>query len=250
MKTAALVIALALVGTTASAQTYYYGTPATYYYAPSVAYSPTVAYYGSTYATPMTTYYGSSYATPMTTYYGSTYATPMTTYYAARDDVQLCHAGDELLLVVLRGNRRRAGDHVLCTVHVVLFAVRPRPAGSQRVPLVVLLRTIESAQFDNGCGLLWRGQPRRQLHDADVAEVNLGAFGLQAEVTLAHRRLAHAVDELAVDRQFHHAVHADHVVLVPLSLALAAVLERLAALPRGLSGTTCNPLAPNNSPWT
>jgi hypothetical protein len=75
VKTAALLISLLFVGTgTARAQTWYYGTPVTYYYSPS--YAPTVSYYGSTYATPMTTYYA-----PATSYYSSYYA-PYTSYYA------------------------------------------------------------------------------------------------------------------------------------------------------------------------
>jgi hypothetical protein len=71
------------------------GAPVTYYYAPSVAYSPvittpTVAYYGSTavtaYYAPTTSYYTSYYAPASTSYYTPTYTSyyppTYTSYYA------------------------------------------------------------------------------------------------------------------------------------------------------------------------
>ena len=62
------------------------------------------------------------------------------------------------------------------------------------------------------------------------------------------RRSGDAVDELAVDGELDHAVDGDHVVGVPLALALAAVLDRLAALAarvvgRGLHAADAEQLA-------
>src|SRR5207248_949269 len=77
--------------------------------------------------------------------------------------------------------------------------------------------------------LLRTGNPRRQFHDPDVAEVDFGAFGFEAEVAVLDGGLADAVDEFAVHGELDDAVHADYVVDVPLALALAAVLDGFAA---------------------
>src|SRR5689334_22152787 len=92
-------------------------------------------------------------------------------------------------------------------------------------------RAIPSADgsVQDGSALLGRGHPRRQLQDADVAEVDLRAFRFQAQVTFLLRSMADAVHEFPVHRQLDHAVHGHHIVDVPLSAALAAVLDRHAA---------------------
>lgn len=83
--------------------------------------------------------------------------------------------------------------------------------------------------FHHWRGLLWRGAAAGQLQDLDVSEMNLRAFGLQAQVAFAHAALANAVHELAIDGQLHGAVHAHHIIGVPLALALAAELPGHAA---------------------
>ena len=47
--------------------------------------------------------------------------------------------------------------------------------------------------------------PYTTLFRSDIAKMDLGAFGFQADVTLLDRCLADAVDELAVDRQIGRA---------------------------------------------
>ena len=59
--------------------------------------------------------------------------------------------------------------------------------------------------------------------------MDLCAFGFEAEVAFAHRGLADAVDELAVNRQLHRAIHADDIVGVPFAFAFAAELPGHAA---------------------
>ena len=59
--------------------------------------------------------------------------------------------------------------------------------------------------------------------------MDLGTFGLQADVTLLDRCLADAVDELAVHGQLDDTVYTNDNVCVPLASSFAAVLDGLAA---------------------
>jgi len=59
--------------------------------------------------------------------------------------------------------------------------------------------------------------------------MDLGAFGLQADVTLLDRCLADAVDEFAVHGQLDDTVYTNDNVCVPLALSFAAVLDGLAS---------------------
>ena len=59
--------------------------------------------------------------------------------------------------------------------------------------------------------------PWGEFQDADVADVNPGALALEAKVSLFLSRLTQSIHKLPVHGEFHHAVDADHVVVVPLS---------------------------------
>ena len=96
--------------------------------------------------------------------------------------------------------------------------------------------------------MLGGGDAGRELHYLEVAEMDLSSFRLEAKVAFFILYVADAVDELAVDRELDHPVHADDVVHVPLPFPLATVLEGLAPTPRGLSGVALSPPAPNSSP--
>jgi hypothetical protein len=74
-----------------------------------------------------------------------------------------------------------------------------------------------------------RGLRSRKLADAEVAELDRGALGLQAEVALGRLALGAAGDLLAVDPQPDLAVDAADVVVVPLVHPLRQVLRREAA---------------------
>src|SRR5659263_384560 len=79
----------------------------------------------------------------------------------------------------------------------------------------------------------WSPRVRRSTsatsHDPDVAEVDLRTLGLHADIPFLLRRPADAIDDFAVHREFDNAIDGDHVVGVPLALALAAVFDRHAA---------------------
>lgn len=83
--------------------------------------------------------------------------------------------------------------------------------------------------FHQRSGLLGRSDSRWEFHDLQVAKVDFGPFRLEAKIPLLVLDVPNAVDELAVDREFDDPIHADDVVHVPLSPALASVLEGLAA---------------------
>src|SRR5260370_10635578 len=70
------------------------------------------------------------------------------------------------------------------------------------------------------------GDPGRQFQNPDVPEVDLRPFRLQAEISFLLRRAAEAIYELAVYRKLHHAIHCHHVVDVPFTAPLAAILDR------------------------
>src|SRR5688500_5289123 len=70
----------------------------------------------------------------------------------------------------------------------------------------------------------------RQLHDPDVAEMDLRTFRFEAEIALLLCRPAHAVHEHAVHRELHDTVDGDDVVRVPFAPSSGAVLDRHAAL--------------------
>src|SRR5262245_53866347 len=57
-----------------------------------------------------------------------------------------------------------------------------------------------------------RRHTARQLHNANVAEVDFGPFRLHANVTLLLRRTADAVDELAVHGQLDDAINGDDII--------------------------------------
>ncbi len=67
--------------------------------------------------------------------------------------------------------------------------------------------------------------------------MDFGPFRLKTKVTFLVLYVADAVDELAVDRELDHTVHADDVVYVPLPFPLASVLEGLASATAGVVGS-------------
>ena len=93
-------------------------------------------------------------------------------------------------------------------------------------------------------GLLGGGAAGGELEDADVAEVDLGSFGFEAEVAFAHGRLADAVDELAVDRELYGAIDADDIVGVPFAFAFATHLIGHAALAARVFGDGLEAVGP------
>ena len=74
--------------------------------------------------------------------------------------------------------------------------------------------------------------------------MNLGAFGLETQVTFFVLNVADAVYELSVNRKLDHSVHADHVVDVPLPPSLAPVLERFATTAPGVVGSRLESACP------
>ena len=95
--------------------------------------------------------------------------------------------------------------------------------------------------FHQRSGLLGRSDSRWEFHDLQVAKVDFGPFRLEAKIPLLVLDVPNAVDELAVDREFDDPIHADDVVHVPLSPALASVLQRLAPAPTRIVGGSLEP---------
>src|SRR5438045_9448195 len=89
---------------------------------------------------------------------------------------------------------------------------------------------IQGRRLRRGCA------GRRQLLDADVAEVALRALRLETEITLAGDTTAGARDLLAVDRELQHAILAGDAVVVPIGRRLGPLLARQAAHPAGGMG--------------
>ena len=112
-------------------------------------------------------------------------------------------------------------DQVRCQV----IEVKPENLQKQKF----FCEALFGKSFHQRSGLLGRGDPRWEFHDFQVAKVDFGPFRLKTKVTLLVLNVSDAIDELAVNRKFSDPVHADDVVHVPLSPALASVLEGLAA---------------------
>tara|TARA_B100001094_G_scaffold50320_1_gene45813 strand:+ start:3406 stop:4179 length:774 start_codon:yes stop_codon:yes gene_type:complete len=112
-------------------------------------------------------------------------------------------------------------DQVRCQV----IEVKPENLQKQKF----FCEALFGKSFHQRSGLLGRGDPRWEFHDLQVAKVDFGPFRLKTKVTLLVLNVSDAIDELAVNRKFSDPVHADDVVHVPLSPALASVLEGLAA---------------------
>jgi hypothetical protein len=64
--------------------------------------------------------------------------------------------------------------------------------------------------------------------------MNFGTLGLQAKIAFFVLGITNSVYKLSIDRELDDAVHADHVVNVPLSPTLATVLEGLAPTTPGV----------------
>ncbi len=80
----------------------------------------------------------------------------------------------------------------------------------------------------------WRSDAGGQFQDANVAEVDLGAFGFQTDISFFNGGLTDAVDEFAVDGQFDHAIDTDGGVLIPLVFAETAFFRRFTAFAAGI----------------
>src|SRR5688572_29322489 len=61
--------------------------------------------------------------------------------------------------------------------------------------------------------------------------MDLGAFRLQAQITLFLRSAADTVDELSIHRKLHNAVDSHDIIGIPLAAPEAAIFERTAARP-------------------
>ena len=78
------------------------------------------------------------------------------------------------------------------------------------------------SSFKHLCGLLRSSDAGRQLEDRNVAEVDFSAFRFKAQLALPDRGVSDGIHELAVDGQCDRLVHANDIVDIPLTLALAA----------------------------
>ena len=84
-------------------------------------------------------------------------------------------------------------------------------------------------EIANGPDIAFDGQTPERDGSANYTDVVLIGRLRSALERINSTLPADAIDELAVDGELDHAVHADHVVDVPLPLALAAVFDGLAA---------------------
>src|SRR4029077_16070554 len=83
-----------------------------------------------------------------------------------------------------------------------------------------------------------------QWADLDLAEEDLGAFGLELDLSLGLARLRPDVDEVAVDDIGYRVACADHLHAVPLAGRLLDVVlapETQHVLPRGVAAPPVDP---------
>ena len=64
----------------------------------------------------------------------------------------------------------------------------------------------------------------RQLHDTNLAKMNLGSFGFEAQEPFPTICLSDTIYKFPVDREFYRSIDSDYHIAVPLPLSLAAHL--------------------------
>ncbi len=117
------------------------------------------------------------------------------------------------------------------------------PAGGER-HRAVSTKTSGRSREEPGNGFRWTVRSFQQRPDLDLAEEDLGPFGLDDDLALRQARLGRRVDHIAVDDVRDRVAVADHFHAVPLAggfLDVAAAAESQDVLPRGVAAPPVEP---------